>query len=539
MKRALSLFLCLVLLSGMLSLHAFADTPDENHSQLICPNGDYVDESYHPKKGVTSGKWNDVYYYEYNSSKQSLTLTKQSDQMAYISDTTYSGTGFDTANFKKIKSLHIVAPFNISGFEGWTSLETVTIDNVFERACVTKGAFKNCTSLKNVDFLAINDICENAFENCVSLTGVLDFYSNLYSVEAGAFNGCTGLTGLRFNDSLTGYGSMTLAPIADVDKVTIYCYSWSKLTMLAEVGHNVVYLQAPPECTDGHSYIYDSWENGEYADCTHFGIRIELCSICGAIRKTKINAYGHSFNEFGVCSNCLLPLEEYLEMLDREKASQNSSGFADVPDGKWYTAAVVWAVEQGVTNGTSELKFSPDKGCTRAEIVTFLWRLAGYPEPELRHTYDEEGKEYTEIPYYDVHLKSYFFKAVCWAKQNNITTGTSELYFSPFDECTRAQIVTLLWRYYGKPDVEAENSFTDVKGTEYFAKAVFWAIENNITKGISDTEFAPNQTCTRAQAVTFLYRAFNNIGKNVHARADGGLREARRLDAQEGNEGNL
>ena len=174
--------------------------------------------------------------------------------------------------------------------------------------------------------------------------------------------------------------------------------------------------------------------------------------------------------------------------------------FSDVDDyAKYFYEPVYWAVVNGVTTGTSETRFSPDAPCTRAQVVTFLWRAAGKPEPTS-----------SKNPFVDVAEGQYYSKAVLWAVEQGITKGTSDTTFRPDQTCTRGQIVTFLWRYKGSPaPANPKTAFTDVPEAEYYAKAVAWAVENDVTKGKSATSFAPGDVCTRAQIVTFLFRAVN------------------------------
>ena len=175
-------------------------------------------------------------------------------------------------------------------------------------------------------------------------------------------------------------------------------------------------------------------------------------------------------------------------------ASENP--FTDVPSGAYYEDAVVWAVKKGITSGTSATTFNPDGSCTRAQAVTFLWRAAGSPEPKS-----------AAMPFTDVPAGSYFEKAVLWAVENGITKGTSDTTFSPDDSCTRAQIVTFLWRAGGSPAVSGNSAFSDVAADAYYAAAVAWAEKNGVTGGIGGGLFGSDNTCTRAQIVTFLHRA--------------------------------
>ena len=169
--------------------------------------------------------------------------------------------------------------------------------------------------------------------------------------------------------------------------------------------------------------------------------------------------------------------------------------FVDVATGSYYEDAVDWAVENGITKGTDDTHFSPDGICTRAQAVTFLWRTAGSPASKT-----------SAMPFTDVPVGSYYYDAVLWAVENGITKGTSETRFSPDDTCTRAQIVAFLWRSEKSPAAGSRNPFADVKSTAYYADAVLWAVKEDITKGTTNTTFSPDADCTRAQIVTFLWR---------------------------------
>ena len=170
--------------------------------------------------------------------------------------------------------------------------------------------------------------------------------------------------------------------------------------------------------------------------------------------------------------------------------------FTDVPAGAYYEEAVGWAVEKGITKGTSDSTFTPDGVCTRAQAVTFLWRAAGSPAAKA-----------SALPFADVKAGSYYDDAVRWAVENGVTVGTSATTFSPNATCSRAQIVTFLWRAQKSPAAGSANPFDDVAGSAYYADAVQWAVQKNITKGTGATAFSPDANCIRAQIVTFLYRS--------------------------------
>lgn len=172
------------------------------------------------------------------------------------------------------------------------------------------------------------------------------------------------------------------------------------------------------------------------------------------------------------------------------------TSFTDVPAGAYYEEAVGWAVEKGITKGTSDSTFTPDGVCTRAQAVTFLWRAAGSPAAKA-------GSQ----PFADVKAGSYYDDAVRWAVENGVTVGTSATTFSPNATCSRAQIVTFLWRAQKSPAAGSANPFDDVAGSAYYADAVQWAVQKDITKGTGATAFSPDANCIRAQIVTFLYRS--------------------------------
>ena len=180
----------------------------------------------------------------------------------------------------------------------------------------------------------------------------------------------------------------------------------------------------------------------------------------------------------------------------RQVVSGTSKGsFVDVPLNSYYFDAVEWAVQNKITNGTDKTHFSPDANCTRSQIVTFLWRSNGSPEPTE-----------TKNPFKDVKKNDYYYKAVLWAVENNITKGTSETTFSPNDTCTRADALTFLWRFKQSPVATSSTKFKDVPKDAYYTDAVNWGVANNITQGTSKTTFSPDATCSRSQIVTFLYR---------------------------------
>lgn len=168
--------------------------------------------------------------------------------------------------------------------------------------------------------------------------------------------------------------------------------------------------------------------------------------------------------------------------------------FTDVDSGAYYHDPIQWAVEKGITTGTSRTTFSPGATCTRAQIITFLWRAAGSPEAQS-----------SDNPFDDVKDTDYYCKAALWAYEKGLVSGTS---FGAFDNCTRASTVQYLWQAAGSPAAAAGTAFSDVASGAEYAQAVAWAVEQGVTAGTSRTTFSPNAACTRGQIVTFLHRAF-------------------------------
>ena len=235
-----------------------------------------------------------------------------------------------------------------------------------------------------------------------------------------------------------------------------------------------------------HNYI----EVKTAPTCTEDGYSVFTCACGRSYKGDEVPALGHDFKD-GVCTRCEAKDPDY------EEPVIEPFRFDDVKDSKqFYFAPVYWAVDQKITRGTSEKLFSPDEGCTRGQVVTFLWRAAGEPEPTK-----------AENPFQDVKGTDYFYKAVLWAVEKGITKGTSADKFSPDATCTRGQIVTFLYRAEGTPEIAKKSKpFHDVDEGQYYADAVAWAVENGVTTGKSAETFAPEATCTRGEIVTFLFR---------------------------------
>ena len=229
-----------------------------------------------------------------------------------------------------------------------------------------------------------------------------------------------------------------------------------------------------------HDYSYS---HSTEPTCTEYGLKHYICTRCGDnYAAAEIDPLGHDWNGTE-CVRC---------------GDTRLTPFDDVEEDSFYETPVAWAVAEGITNGASANTFNSGGECLRAQVVTFLYRAAKSPAPG-----DDRN------PFGDVQSADYFYAPVLWAVENGITNGVSGEWFGAYDACNRAAVVTFLWRTAGEPEPAGQdNPFVDVNEGDFFYKAVLWAVENGITNGVDATHFGPTSNCNRAQVVTFLYRAF-------------------------------
>ena len=347
------------------------------------------------------------------------------------------------------------------------SLASVTISDSV--TSIGDYAFADCDSLTSVTIPdSVTTIGDSAFEACTSLTSVT-IPDSVTSIGDSAFFDCTSLTSVTISDSVTTIGGFVFASCSSLTSVTIpdsvtsigdsafcYCTSLTSVTI-------------PDSVTTIGDFAFYGCNSLE--DIYYCGTEEDWASIA-------IGEGNEPLLEATIHYNCKYP-------------------FTDVKESDYFADPVAWAVENGITNGVSETEFAPEASCTRGQIVTFLWRAQGCPEPKSNTN-----------PFTDINSDAYYYKAVLWAVENGITSGMSATTFEPETTCTRGQAVTFIWRANGKPVAEnKEHPFTDIVEGEYYYDAVLWAVENGITSGFSATTFAPANNCTRAQIVTFLYRA--------------------------------
>lgn len=287
----------------------------------------------------------------------------------------------------------------------------------------------------------------------------------------------------------------------------------------------------------GHTY--DEWYVLTAPTCTQEGVEASNCLVCGDQQLAPIPSLGHGYEadvKFSTCTaggytryNCRscssYYIADYTEPLGHQyddgvllreptdtamgrvrftcirctETYQMTYTFRDIHSDAYYFPPVLWALSKGITSGIDETHFAPDAVCNRAQVVTFLWRVTGKPEPES-----------TENPFGDVSAGSFYEKAVIWAYETGITTGTDATHFSPESPCSRGQVVTFLHRFRGCPDSTNNTDFSDVSAGSFYHKAVLWAAQRKITLGMDGSYFRPELPCSRAQIVTFLYRDANN-----------------------------
>ena len=371
-------------------------------------------------------------------------------------------------------------------FEGISIPETVTY--------IGADAFRDCKNLKSITIPdGVTTICERTFYDCIALKSVI-IPDSVTKIGYYAFRNCKQLESLYISDSVTEIGADAFE---SCNNLTLMCSCRNLVVQDYAVANNIPLISE-------HDYKDTVIAPG----CTEQGYTDHTCSRCGdSYVDNYVDALGHDWDQGTVtteptytspgvrtftCNRCGMTEAEEIPPLEMVNP------FVDVKEGKYYYNAVLWACYYSpqITNGTDETHFSPSKDCTREQIVTFLWKAAGAPEPSS-----------TNNPFTDVKSSKYYYKAVLWAVQNGITNGISADKFGVGQPCKREQVVTFLWKTAGAPDPETtENPFTDVKEGKYYYKAVMWAVENKITSGVSADKFGVGQTCTRGQIVTFLYK---------------------------------
>lgn len=469
------------------------------------------------------------------------------DGLKALGEKVFSGC----AALKSVKIPAEVTVIPTEAFSGCVSLESITIPKSVSH--INEHAFDGCTALKKVDYLGSdtdwsqvtketgNNVLDNA-EKSFTRTDHEHKYTDTVIPPTCTERGCTVhlcACGDKREDSYTpplGHSYRDgicvrcgiLDPNGDTQHKHDFIPSVTKPTCLTE-GFTTY------ACSCGECYTKDyvsavghktQLQNAKAAGCMTGGYTgDEVCTFCGKVFKqgSVIFALGHdpqparvkapTCNESGytgdlICMRCgdMTQIGNTVAAAGHKffggvcsvcgaKGAEAVPEFDDVKPGAFYFDAVQWAVKNGITNGTGKSTFSPNDVCSRYQIVMFLWRAAGQPEAKAA------------VSFADVKPGDIFYEAVQWAVERGITKGTSSTSFSPFAPCTRGQIVTFLYRSAGSPAISGACDFSDVSAGSFCHDAVIWASSEGITKGTSAGRFSPNEGCTRAQVVTFLYRA--------------------------------
>lgn len=469
------------------------------------------------------------------------------DSVKTLGEKVFSGC----AALKSVKIPAEVTVIPAEAFFGCSSLESITIPKNVSH--INERAFDGCTALKKVDYLGSdtdwgqvtketgNNALDNA-EKSFTRTDHEHKYTDTVIPPTCTERGCTVhlcACGDKREDSYTpplGHSYKggicvrcgILDPNGDTQHKHDFIPSVTKPTCLTE-GFTTY------ACSCGECYTKDyvsavghktQLQNAKAAGCLTGGYTgDEVCTVCGKVFKqgSVIFALGHNpeparvkaptCTESGytgdlICMRCgdMTQIGKTVAATGHKffggvcsvcgaKGAEAAPKFDDVKSGAFYFDAVQWAVENGITNGTGKNTFSPNNVCSRYQIVMFLWRAAGQPEAKAA------------VSFADVKPGDIFYEAVQWAVERGITKGTSSTSFSPFAPCTRGQIVTFLYRSAGSPKVSGACNFSDVSADSFCRDAVIWASTEGITNGTSAGRFSPNEGCTRAQVVTFLYRA--------------------------------
>ena len=435
----------------------------------------------------------------------SMTELRLPLSLGFIGDAAFSRCGL--LSLRLPESLEKISD---SAFSYCSSLKEIH----FNASLVSIGAksFASCLSLQHVCLPdALAELGLGAFENCSALTEVC-IGDALTSLPAGAFAQCSSLLSLRLPDTITDVWNDTFSGCQSLDHI-VYTgkeNQWQELAPLSKelsrvsvlhtqcIGNETHWEESP-----GGSYLYcdlcdaaltpiPSCEHKDpvirgkkAASCLESGYSGDLyCENCDTVLEygTSIPLLGHSFEE-GFCIRC-------------GEVDIRTSPFGDIDSTDYFYAPVLWAYYKEIAMGVSDTAFAPDAPCTRAQVVTFLWRAFGSPKPtEMEH------------PFTDLNPNMYYYSAVLWAVEQGITTGTSSTTFSPDETCTRGQVATFLWRACGKPAQESDNNpFSDVSVEDYYYEPILWAVEQGITNGTGKDRFSPEDSCSRGQIVTFLYR---------------------------------
>lgn len=434
-------------------------------------------------------------------------------------------------NCKALQSVNIpdgIQAIYGSTFQNCASLQEIVIpDGVIQ---IDGYAFAGCKSLAGVEIPdSVADIMNSAFHGCVALTEI-HIPEGVAFIRESVFAGCTSLTKVDIPDSVTwimtgafsGCTALEAVTIGNsVEKIDTWAFSGCVALAQVEIPASVTQIGqwAFMDCTGLEELILheglqeigpNAFEDSDLLKTVEIPSTVTWVrpnAFCAleevVVQSMQIKLGDHCFGQ----AEGPRTLTGYIDSAAQDYAAENGftfipldvSGmlpFTDVPSQEYYATGVLWAVQHGVTTGDTDTTFGPEKSCTRAQVVTFLWRAMGKPEPTSSY-----------CPFVDVDPNGYYYKAVLWASKNGITQGKESNLFDPDGIVTRKEFVTFLYRTIKPRSFPEYCEFVDVAPEDYYFKPVVWAVSQGITKGVDDTHFGPDETCTRGQVVTFLYRA--------------------------------
>lgn len=459
LKKLTALLLCAVMLLGLVpAMGLQADA-----AETVIYNFDGGTLYFRPDTGMITG-------YKGTGSALNIPEKIEGTSVTGISQSAFS----NVSNLVSVTVPNSVTVIESNSFRNCSGLTTVILsENITE---IPEGLFYQCKNLVSVAIPdGVTKIGDRAFYYCSSLADLVIPNSVTY-IDKFAFYECDALTSVKIPDTVTYLGANAFYH-CDLLKSVI-------------LGKGIPEIQAHTfsQCPKLETlYMYDTvktikdlaFYNSENLHTIYYEGSVAMW------KKINISYLGNDelYGAKVFCTDGLVVIMD--------------NPFTDVKEKDYFYDPVLWALADGITTGTSATTFGPEKPCTRGQVVTFLWRAKGSPEPTS-----------TTNPFSDVKEKDYYYKAVLWAVENGITTGTGGGKFSPNNACTRGQVVTFLWRAQLKPSpASSQNTFKDVSSNAYYYDAVLWAVGKGVTSGTGNGKFSPDNPCTRGQIVTFLYRA--------------------------------
>ena len=417
---------------------------------------------------------------------------------------------FENSGLTEIQMGNAVTEIGDYAFS-WTPLEQIVLPQSMKK--LGQHAFDNCLWLVSIDFGGLEKISDHTLEYCrqirnITVSGKMN--RSILELMDYARDPDLKINYLGTKNQWARYYVDGNVEYPDYVHFDDHAHRYVKGELTSRNCEESSFY--PYTCTicgdEVDSPIYEKsqhvWDEGRVTvepTCTQNGQKVLTCTVCGATMTVIVYALGHDYvwtvleeptyytpgkNQY-TCTRC--GDSGVYETPEKEP-------FEDVAHNSFYRDAVIWATEQGITTGVDAAHFQPDSKCTRGQAVTFLWRSVGKPE------YSENAPQFE-----DVGENRFCYDSVSWAVENGVTKGMDGVHFAPDAACTRGQIVTFLWRSAGCPEPTGEEMpFRDVKAGSYCETAVQWAVENGIAKGVKEDQFQPNEVCTRAQIVTFLYR---------------------------------